>query len=53
VKNVSLSVDLNWINSGPERFPESAIADLSLVAAKNQVDDATFSSARFTKDDDV
>jgi hypothetical protein len=53
VKVVSLSIDLDWIGGASKRLPKSAIADLGLVAPKNQVDDATFSSSRFAKDNDV
>jgi hypothetical protein len=41
------------IDSAFERYPTRTIADFGFVAPKNQVNDAAFSSACFTKDDDV
>ena len=53
VKIIRISKALNWVDSGFERFPKRTIADLCLVAPKNHIDDAAFSSACFTKHDDV
>jgi hypothetical protein len=53
VKVVSLSIELEWIDSAFECFAKRSIADLRLIAPKNHVDYATFSSSCFTEDDDV
>jgi len=53
VKVIGLSIDLGYVAGGSERLSNRAITDRGFVAPQNQVDDATFSSSRFTEDDNV
>jgi len=53
MKIVSLSIDLDWVDSVLKWQSKLTILGDGLIAAKNHCDNATFSSARFTKDDDV
>jgi hypothetical protein len=46
-------LDLGWIDSAPKCLCNLTIGDLGPITAKNHVDDATFPSARFTKENDI
>lgn len=53
VEIVGLSVDIDCIYIASKWLCKMIAVSLGLVAAKNDADETTFSTARFTKDDDV